>query len=275
VSAPRVGVVGHLEWVDFALVDRLPAAGEILPARGGFRHAAGGGGVAAVQLRRMAGAAFFLTAAGDDADGEQALAELRDRWGVDVHAAVRDAPQRRAFTHLDGTGERTITVVGDRHVPHGDDALPWDRLDACDAVYFTGGDVEALRRSRAARVVVATPRGRAELLAGGVEVDMLVASGTDEGEPTDGIPAKVVVLTEGSGGGRWSAADGSSGRWAPAEVPGPPVDAYGCGDSFAAGLTGALGAGRRLEDALAFAARCGAWCLAGRGPYGHEMPSLG
>jgi ribokinase len=43
------------------------------------------------------------------------------------------------------------------------------------------------------------------------------------------------------------------------------VDAYGAGDSFAAGLTYALGAGLEGNDALAFAARCGAAALTGRG----------
>ena len=52
---------------------------------------------------------------------------------------------------------------------------------------------------------------------------------------------------------------------------GPVVDSYGCGDSFAAALTCALGAGRELPDALQLAARAGAACLAGRGPYGAQL----
>ena len=44
-------------------------------------------------------------------------------------------------------------------------------------------------------------------------------------------------------------------------------DAYGCGDSFAAGLTFALGRDRRIDEALELAARCGAACLTGAGPY--------
>jgi len=49
------------------------------------------------------------------------------------------------------------------------------------------------------------------------------------------------------------------------------VDSYGCGDSFAAGLTYGLGAGMDVADALALAARCGAVCLTGRGPYGRQL----
>ena len=52
-----------------------------------------------------------------------------------------------------------------------------------------------------------------------------------------------------------------------APLPGPVRDAYGCGDSFAAGLTYGLGAGLAMPDALELGARCGAACLTGRGPY--------
>lgn len=51
------------------------------------------------------------------------------------------------------------------------------------------------------------------------------------------------------------------------------ADSYGCGDSFAAGLTYGLGAGMPVEEALELAARCGATCLTGRGPYERELTS--
>jgi len=50
-------------------------------------------------------------------------------------------------------------------------------------------------------------------------------------------------------------------------------DAYGCGDSFAGGLTYGLGAGMTLEEALALGARCGAACLTGPGPYEGQLRS--
>ncbi|MGB2711191.1 MAG: PfkB family carbohydrate kinase, partial [Conexibacter sp.] len=59
-----------------------------------------------------------------------------------------------------------------------------------------------------------------------------------------------------------------------APLPGPPVDAYGCGDSFAAGLTYGLAAGIELDAALALGARCGAHCLTGRGPYAGQLQSF-
>ena len=270
----RVAVVGHVEWVQFARVDRVPAAGEIVHAREAWEQAAGGGAVAAVQLARLAGSADLFTALGDDHLGRRAATELAD-LGVRVHAAWRAQPQRRAFTFTDDGGERTITVIGDRLVPAGADPLPWEQLADTDAVYFTGGDPEALRAARAARVLVATPRAIDVLVEAGVEVDALVGSATDAGEQVaEGVldpPPRHLVLTEGGRGGRWEAQDGRTGRWTIAELPGPPVDAYGWGDSFAAGLTYGLGAGLGLDAALELAARCGAHCLAGRGPYGNQL----
>ena len=52
------------------------------------------------------------------------------------------------------------------------------------------------------------------------------------------------------------------------EAAGAPVDSYGCGDSFAAGFTYALATG---SDPFLLAARCGALCALGRGPYGYEL----
>jgi ribokinase len=63
--------------------------------------------------------------------------------------------------------------------------------------------------------------------------------------------------------------------WKAAPLPGDPVDSYGAGDTFAAALTLALGAERPLDDALAYAARCGALCMTGRGPYGADLSAIG
>jgi ribokinase len=270
----RAAVVGHVEWVDFARVERVPAPGEIAHAREAWEGAAGGGAVAAVQLARLGARTTFFTALGDDERGRAAAAELL-RHGIRVHAAWRAAPQRRAFTFLDAGGERTITVMGERHVPHGDDPLPWDELEGVDGVYFTGGDGGALAAARRARVLVATPRARGPLASAGVQLDALVHSASDVGEsygPGDVDPApRLVVATLGARGGHWTGAEGRTGSFQAARLPGEPVDAYGCGDSFAAGLTFGLARGGPLEEALDLAARCGAACLTGSGPYSAQL----
>jgi ribokinase len=279
VDRPSVAVVGHVEWLDAAVVDHVPVPGEIVTASEHFQLPGGGGAVAAVQLRKLAGAARFFTALGDDQLAERAAAELRDDHGLELHAVTRSREQRRAFTHLDARAERTITVLGPRLVPQGDDPLPWELLSRTDGVYLTGGDAAATRAARAARVLVASARGADALLAGGVVPDVLIASETDEKERTaaaafEPSPPRL-VLTHGAQGGRWEAADGTSGTWPVAPLPGPPVDAYGCGDSFAAGLTYGLAAGLAIEEALALAARCGAHCLTGRGPYAGQLTLAG
>ena len=264
----RAAVVGHVEWVEFLAVAAVPAPGEIVRARERWEEAAGGGGVAAVQLARLAGGtSLMLTALGEDATGAEARERLT-ALGVEVRAAPRAVPTARAVTWVDDQGERTITVVGERLVPAGADPLGWERLSECDCVYFTGGDEDALRAARAARVLVATPRAGEVIATAGVELDVLVHSSADAGErPPDGVRAKVLVATEGARGGRWRSADGAEGRFAAAPLPGPVADAYGCGDSFAAGLTYGLGAGAGLEGALAIGAQCGAAVLTGHGPY--------
>jgi ribokinase len=281
----RVGVVGHVEWVSFAVVPRVPLAGEIVHATGVFAEPAGGGAVAAVQLRKLAGEATFFTAIGNDEAARDTAARLTGHFGVTLHAADRDAPQRRTFTFLDGGGERTITVLGERIVPELEDPLPWDALGELDAIYLTGGDAGAVRAARAARILVATPRAMSALADSGVAVDVLVGSATDPGEVYEpGMldpPPRVVVRTRGEDGGEWSAsgdeplpwlpAGRRSGTWTAKPPPDTPADAYGCGDSFAAALAYGLGAGMDLEAAIELGAHCGAACLCGRGPYEGQL----
>ncbi|MFL5790176.1 MAG: PfkB family carbohydrate kinase [Actinomycetota bacterium] len=266
----RLAVVGHVEWAEFLRVPALPAGGDIVHVTDRWEAAAGGGAVTAVQLARLAGRATLITALGDDELGHRAAGEL-EAFGVDVRAVFRDPPQRRVIVHLDPTGERTITVIGDRMGPRGDDRLGWDDVDL-DGVYFTAGDADALRRSRGARVLTATARALGTLREASVAVDALVRSALDPGEryedgdltPSPGI----VVATERNAGGRWEARDGSSGRYDPVDPPGPVHDTYGCGDAFAGGITAGLAAGLDVRGALELGARCGAWVASLDGPYG-------
>jgi ribokinase len=124
-------------------------------------------------------------------------------------------------------------------------------------------------------VLVATSRVLPQLKRAGVQLDAVVGSGRDEGEryrPGDLDPSPgLAVWTLGKEGGKFRTAAGLSGTYAAAPIPGKVVDAYGCGDSFAAGLTFALGRGLPTQEALEFAARCGAACLTGRGPFEGQL----
>ncbi|HJX48965.1 MAG TPA: PfkB family carbohydrate kinase, partial [Gaiellaceae bacterium] len=151
----KLAVVGHVEWVEFVRVEHVPEPGDIVHALETWEEAAGGGAVAAVQLANLNGSVQLFTSLGNDELGRRAREELIQR-GVTVHAAAPAEAQRRAFTYVDGDGERTITVLGRKLVPSGNDAtLPWEQLARCDAVYFVSGDIAALRAARSARVLVA------------------------------------------------------------------------------------------------------------------------
>ena len=267
----RVAVVGHVEWVVFARVERVPQPGEIVSATEVWEEPAGGGAVAAVQLANLNGSADFFTSLGDDDLGRRSKERLTE-LGVTVHAADAGQPQRRAFTYVDENGERTITVLGPKLRPSGEDgSLPWEQLARCDAVYFTGGDIAAVRAARRARVLVATSRELETLHRAAEELDALVGSAEDVGERPDALeldpPPRLVVSTSGALGG-WIR---PGGPFRAAPIPGPVEDAYGCGDCFAAGFTYALGAGRAVDEAAAFAARCGAMVLTSRGPYERQL----
>ncbi len=238
-------------------------------AQGSFVRAAGGGGVVAVVFARLGAEVDFFCALGDDVHGHAAAEQLSGR-GVHVYAAWRREPTRRAVTLLEDRGERTIVAIGDRLDPRGSDALPWERLKEAAGVYFTAGDPEALRLARDAKIVVASPRARSALERPGPEIDALVFSGSDRDErdwaSRVGRRARLVVRTEGERGGAWRSAGGSSGRWEAVEPPAPIHDAFGCGDSFAAGFTLGLARGGPAAEAAALGAQCGAWSLTQVGP---------
>ncbi len=270
----RLAVVGHVEWVEFAKVDRVPAGGEIAHATDAFEEPAGGGGVAAVQLARLGDRAELFTALGEDDYADRARKRLAD-LGVAVYPAVRPEPTRRALTWIEPSGERTITTIGERLAPRRDDPLPWESLDSADAVYFTAGDAGALRAARSARVLVATPRAGAVLNEAEVAIDALVFSDSDEAEraAAERLRAQpgLVVATQGAAGGRFVTAEGEEVFWGPEPPPGPIVDAYGAGDTFAAAFCWALAAGNDASEAARVAARAAALSMTGRGPYGRQL----
>jgi len=252
--------VGHVEWCDFASVPAVPAPGAIVQGEPVLSVPAGGGAVVARQIARLNGRCEFFTALGDDELGHRAVQDLAE-LGLDVHAQ-HFGSTRRGWVHVDESGERTITVIGEKLRPCG--PLPLDRYDL---VFFVAGDAEALRSARAAMYLAATMRELPTLREGGVHIDLVVGSANDAGESWDGsVDAGVVAMTDGSRGG---SANGV--RWAAAVPPGPIVDAYGAGDSTGAAMAFALARGDGLEDALALAARAGASVITGRGPYESQI----
>jgi ribokinase len=267
----RVAVVGHVEWVEFVRVEVVPRPGEIVHAVETWDEAAGGGAVAAVQLAKLAGACTMFTSLGSDDLGRRSRVQLSEQ-GVTVRAMADPSAQRRATCFVDDAGERTITVLGDKLLPSGEDgSLPWEELRRCAAVYFVSGDVAALRAARHCPVLVATARELSTLRRAAVEVDVLVGSGEDAAERFEAgelEPEPPIVVTTAGGLGGWIR---PGGPFRAAPLPGPVVDAYGCGDCFAAGLTYGLALGEPVDEAVALGAQCGAAVLTGRGAYGHQL----
>ena len=118
---------------------------------------------------------------------------------------------------------------------------------------MTAGDPGAVRASRAAANMVSTPRAMGGLASAGVAIDVFVASSADIGEsygpetsirPPRSSPALPPLPAASCSGPMVEAV---AGRPRPC---GPAVDAYGSGDSFAAGLTYGLGTGNTAEQAV-------------------------
>jgi ribokinase len=273
VPRPRVAVVGHVEWLTHGR-GRMPQAGEITYLTEPIDEPAGGGGVSASQVAKLGAECLFYTALGDDWVGRRA-GEVLEGIGVRVLAAVRDAPHTRAVSAAGVVPDRAIAVIGAAASARIEDALPWDELADCQAAYFTGHDSATLQAARRAAQLVVTSRRLQLLIESGVRADVLVASAADPIEAVDPdelpVPPRFIVWTEGAAGGRWEGDDGSAGRWDPVTPPGPPVDSYGCGDSFVAGVTVGLGRGLDLPGALQLGARCGAQCITGRGGLGPQL----
>ncbi len=263
---PRVAVVGHVEWVTHAR-GAMPDVGQIAHLVDAFDEPAGGGAVTASQVARLGADCRFYTALSADYYGE-ASRKVLAAAGVTVIAAPREQPQTRALTVVGPSGERTILVTGERLSPRIDEPLPWDDLARCDGAFFTGDDPRTLEAARSARHLVVTARRLASLVASGVQADVVVASATDPDEAFEPaslpVAPRALVFTEGGRGGRIVVGDRER-RFAPQTPPGPAVDTYGAGDSFAAGLTVGLAQGLALDEAVALGARCGAAVLTVRG----------
>src|SRR6476469_6202061 len=136
----RLAVVGHVEWVEFVEVDRVPAPGQIAHGTDSWSEPAGGGAVVAAQIKKLNGTCTFHTALGDDDLGRRSVERLTE-LGLDLQVQWTGTT-RRALVHVDRDRERTITTVGAKLLPAG--PLP---LEGFDGVFFGCGDVGALRSS--------------------------------------------------------------------------------------------------------------------------------
>ena len=140
----RVAVVGHVEWIRFARVNRLPG-----PGRSRIRSTTGSRQVGQGPWRRSSSRSwptrrrcspFSGTTSSGCAHGTSCF--LGASGSTRCSSRRRRAGRSRTSTT---PGERTISTVGPKLRPRGhDDRLPWHELAEHDAVYFVAGDVDAL-----------------------------------------------------------------------------------------------------------------------------------
>jgi ribokinase len=265
----NIAIVGHIEWGTFLRVPHLPAVGESVYAIESWQEVCGGGSVAALQAAAPNTTCTFFTAIGNDEFGRRSVEQL-EKNGVKVYASVHNEPQTKSYIHIGDNHNRTITVV-ERFKPTGTDReLPWEKLAEMDAVYFVSGDEQALTYARQAKIVVSTARVATLLNAVGLPIDVVVTSVRDNLEVyKDGdISPKpgAVVITNGASGGRLYDGATYSAEVVQSEKI---VDFYGCGDSFAAGLTYGLGLGLDIQEALKVATHAGATAARRRGAFGN------
>ena len=265
-----LAVVGHVEWVNFLSVDKLPCSGQISHGRSYLELPSGGGAVAAVQMQKLTKKqVHFFTSLGKDKLGILSKEKLEE-YGLNVHVAWEDKPTREGISFLDKSGERSITVMGERLEPKAKDNLPWDQLASFDGVFVTATDPMGLELCRNSKVLVASPRvGSESFRSINFELDALVGSYFDEDEKKQSESlveiTKVTILTAGSLG--CVALPG--GTFATKDIGNNLIDSYGCGDSFAAGLTAGLACKLDLENAINIGSYCGYNSAMHLGPYGY------
>ena len=121
-------VVGHIEWINFLRVDKLPKPGIISHSKKSIEYPAGGGSIIAKILSDLTlNQIHFFTSLGNDDYGDKCF-KILSNMGIKLHVALRDKPTRRGFSLIDSQGERAITVIGERLGPNYKDKLEWDIL---------------------------------------------------------------------------------------------------------------------------------------------------
>jgi ribokinase len=270
MSAVRIAVVGHVEHVVLGAAEGALAPGNIVHLREPRFLPGGGGGLAFAQLCRSDAEIHFFTAVGHDEAGRAIAARLALAPAhVHVHAAARAVDHPRVVVILDDSAHRTVIVTGDPLQPAATDALPWELLASCDAVYFTGADPATLRLARAARRLVVTARRSAALHTARVSPEVILGSLADPRENAGwssyAVAPGALVLTDGGRPIRVIRGEAVTR----VEAPDPPeriLGDYGAGDSFAGALTYFLAQGLSIEEACRRAGPHGAAVLRGIDP---------
>ena len=279
-----IAVFGSINIDLTTYADRLPRPGETLH---GERYAIGLGGKGcnqAVATSRLGAPTALIGRVGRDNFGDIALTELT-KLGVPTEGIVVDPEVGTgiAVIGVDARAQNAITVIGGanmaidtRDIEQARKSLeaadmlllqletPLDAaLAAADIVRANGGRVildpapapaEGLAPDVLARVDIVTPNEtETELLTGLRPTNAEQAKTAAERIRANGAAVAVIKL---GAKGVYFQDSGHDGFVPPFKVA--SIDTVAAGDCFNGGLAYALAEGRPLEDAVRFAAACGA-----------------
>ena len=264
----KFAVIGHVEWVNFIKVDYFPKAGLITHSKRSLEMPAGGGAVIAKTLSEITnGEVHFFTSLGNDFYGNQTK-KIFEGMGINLHIAWRNSPTRKGVSLVDNSGERSITIIGDRLAPSSKDNLNWHLLNQMDGIFITAGDKEIFKIARSCQTLCSTPRaGIKTINESQIFLDALIGSNLDPDEffslsDLINIP-KLIIKTEGKDGGFLI----PGGRYKAIHNKSPIVDSYGCGDSFAAGIIFGLASRWDIDKTVKLGTLLGSNCIKNFGPY--------
>jgi len=282
---PKVLVVGSINMDMVVRSGRMPAPGETVLGEG-FKTSPGGKGAnQAVAAARLGGRVAMIARVGDDAFGEELLANLRQE-GVDC-GAVGTSPQTPtgvAMIIVDAQGENSIVVASGANfrVTPDDDILPNEHLFEQAAVVLmqlelplpTVRAAMTLARRHGCKVILdpaPAPRIMPEelccvdILSPNVsEAEQITGNRSGLEERVDkqvaseliARGAKTAVLKLGSRGAMAVTADGHFYTVPSYKVN--VVDTTAAGDAFTAGLAVATAGGAKLHEAVKLANAAGA-----------------
>lgn len=249
----HVAIVGSYGVGLTVELDRLPEAGETVIGRTFRRDHGGKGSNQAVGCARLGADVDFLTAIGDDAFGQDALALWREE-GVRAEAVIATAATMCAPIFVEPSGENRIVVV-----PGALEHLSRAHVDAF-AARIAAADVfvvqleipvdtalyalEVARRAGVRTILNPAPAPAQPIAP---EVDYLTPNET-EAEAVRGASG-TLVLTLGEQGAQLG------DERVPA-FPATPVDSTGAGDAFTAAF--AVAVAERLSDLEAVRWGCAA-----------------
>lgn len=294
----QVVVVGSLNVDIIATVERLPAAGETVPADGLVRRFGGKGANQALAARRQGAAVSMIGSVGGDADGVAYL-ERFEQAGIEVfhvHQAPRH-PTGTALIAVDAKAENLIVVAPGANGRVTSGAV----RKARSAIEESGALLAQLEvpqeavltamkiANRAGVPVVFNPSPfRQDFPWGEARIDVAIVNETEAEQlfrrPVNQLAdeaSKWRVAMRRRKIGALVVTRGSRPTWllegsrvisiASAKVR--PVDTVGAGDAFAGTLTAHLAAGASLEEAVRYGNAAGALATLKAGAQ-EALPSL-